>query len=846
MADVKYNADSIVSYENLKHIRAVPKAYIKSSDSEGIVHTVWEYIANSVDEVGMRPDGGKIYVALFKDGVSNRFQIVIKDDGRGIPVAKLVKALTSMGTSGKIAQTNAYRSSGGQLGMGAKAAPALSTIYRTLSVNYLENKIGSVTVKDGEVTGTETKPMEASSGVTAAFELDIEQFFPDGKDFASVGYLDLVDLCRRLNVFNENINFQFYIYSRLIPEEYWTASAPEALGIIDNLIFNSPHEIIYDSASVLDKSSYLFDVSWKNASRDIIFSESIRKKAKDDNDKLSFDLKFYFTKKGNNSSSLYFIAVNNVYLIEKNNNDPVMAFLAILRYAVAKYQPTPEYRNFVLETYNFPTLLLAIDIKYDGAKFSGVTKTNFRDAEFSKQFTHEVVATITEQRGEDYWYRLSEALKSDITTQYSRFYDVKPKKSDDRRLFLELHYIQNFHECKSANRSECELYLVEGTSAGNIAKTRDSNFQAIYEARGKPFNAANVPGSLADKRKALMKYEIYQDISRILNISAGTTDMSTARFSKIIIATDADPDGYHIAALHLSNLYILNPLIVESGMVYIARPPLYSMEIGKGKYVFIRDKKALRDASIEFVYRNILDIRIVTPSGVLELDDELFRETIDIVKQVGGKYMTQAIAFNVPINIIERLVIGVKEIYPKVNYKALPKLFDSPDGNLVRVRADEHTQSMTISIGHKDYHIPLERIGHMIVKYVLADVKRYAADKLVFEVRTKAKGSAYCDNPLIVSVAGLFDILAKVDDSMPFTLRRYKGLGEMPTDSCSATLMNPETRVITQITSVGSVDTCMNLLGKDSTWRKQLLAGSDTLSATFVRENELTFTWLDS
>ncbi len=844
MAEVKYDSATIVSYEHLDHIRVSPKAYIKSSDSEGIIHTAWEYIANSIDEVGMRPEGGIITLGLFRDSISGRFQLVVKDNGRGIPSDKMVKALTSIGTSGKIAANSAYRASGGQLGMGAKAAAALSSKYRTLSVNYLEDVVGSVSLADGKIIGTEVVPMKANPGVTAVFELDVPQFFADGTDFTRTGYLDLVNLCRQLNVFNTHIVFKFYIYERLLPDEYWTTDAASALGLIDNLLYNSPHETVYDSDAVIDKSDYLFTI-WK-VNSSILYTEAFHKSPRNDKDKLAFDIKFYLTKKGATAGAQYFIAVNNVYLIEKANNDVSLTFLNTLRTEISKYQPTPEYKNFVLQNYNFPTLLLAIDVKYNGAKFSGVTKTNFKDHEFATQFAKELKNLVIATHGDDYWFKLSEILKDDINTQYSRYYDVPLRKSEGRRVFMDLHFHQNYHECKSSDNTKCELYIVEGTSAGNIAKTRDSNFQAIYEARGKPFNAATAPGSLADKRKRLMSYEVYQDLSRILNIGAGTTDMNTARFSKIVIATDADPDGYHIAALHLNNLYILNPLIVTSGMVYIARPPLFSMEVDRGKYTFLRDKNALADARIEFIYNKVFSISTQTSNGVEELSGVLLRDTIDVIKQVGAVYASIADAIHVPLRILERLVIGLDKIYPHVKYDELASLFASSDGDdSVRVRADAIQQILTVSMDKDDYHIPLARIGAMITQYILPLAKKYATTKTQFIVRTRAPGSAYYDKPIVASVAWLYEAMHELDTHLPIKIRRYKGLGEMPTDSCSQTLMNPDTRVITQITDMGDLITCGNLLGSDSTWRKQLLAGSTTLSAAFLRTNDLMSAYVD-
>lgn len=833
----EYTSDTIVEYEGLDHVRAVPKAYIKSSDNTGIIHTVWEYIANSVDEVGMNPNGGTIFVCLLRNQATNQFQFIIRDGARGIPAEKLLSALTKIGASGKISNKTAYRASGGQLGMGAKAAAALSSKYRVLSRNYLEDRVGSVSLADGKVLDHSSTPMNYSSGVIATFELDIAKFFADSDNFSRVGYLDLVKLLQQLNIFNPHIDFKFYIFDRIMPDEYWDCPIPDALGIVDNLLYNADREVVYDSATVPDKSVYLFEIWRVNSS--IVYSDTFDKPIAD-GDKLSFGIKLYFTKKSSTGSSQYFVAVNNVYLVEKNN-DPALAFLNIMRSELAKYQPTPEYRSFVEQNYTFPTLLLAIDVKYDGAKFSGVTKTNFKDAEFVKQFTADVVKLIKSSKGDNYWEQVNTALADDIQYQYSRYYDVPLKKSETRKVFMGLHYPQNFHECWSSDSSKCELYLVEGTSAGNIAKTRDNNYQAIYETRGKPFNAATNFNSLTENRRKLLKYDIYQDLSMILNISPSTTDMSTARFSKIIIATDADPDGLHISTIHINNLNILNPRIISSGMVWIARPPLYSMEISKSKFIFMRDKQALADTRIEYFYRPVFSLSAFNEKGEYALDGELFREAIYLVKEIGDKYNLVAKQLNIPITIVERLVYALPYIYPKIDYVKLTNCFTSGDDmRKVRINSDKDRQMLVISIGMHDYQVSLVRVGTMLIQYVLPILKKYRMANIYYKIKTKLPGSVYYDTPCVASLATLYNFIHSIDESMSnVRIHRYKGLGEMPTDSCYHTLMDPATRSITQITSVGDLEECYHLLGTDTTYRKQLLAGSTALSNTFLKKNDL-------
>lgn len=837
----KYDDAAIQTITNLDHIRARPKAYINSRGTPGIIHATWEYIGNSLDELAQRPEGGTLYVCLFRDHTRNRFQLLVKDDGRGIPASKVAKSVTTIGTSGKFSTGGAYVASGGQLGMGAKVAAALSNRYRIISKNYLENSVASVSLADGKIVDTSTARMTIPSGVTTIFELDVGTYFEEATDFMESGYLDLVELCKQLNVFNENIRFVFYVYDRKITETFWSAPLPEAIAILDDFIFHKKKDVIYDGEKVADKSSYLIDELWK-PSTPVIFHDIFKKVATEAADRLKkFEVRLFITRKSTTGNPLFFCAVNNVGLPDKSGNDASVVVLSALRKKLSELQETPEYKTFVLESYRIPVMLVAIDIRYDGAELSGVTKDSFHDATFTKQFKLEL-NSIFRAKGDEYWKKFAELLENDIRLRYSQMYEAPVNKAGNRRLAMDLNFTSNYMECKSFD-DRSELYIVEGTSAGNIKGTRDNEFQALYMTRGKPYNAATSFDQIVANRKRLMRDPIYQDLMKILNVGPNTTDMSAARFKKIVIATDADPDGYHIAALHLNNLYILNPRIIESGMVWIAKPPLYSMEIDKKHHLFLRDKIALYDARVQFLYKPTLSIRIKTPAGIITPDDNTFREMCYLVNYLGEQFELQARQLlrgdgkrGVPLLILERFVFAINYLYPTIDYNNLAKCFESSEPGLTRVQVNPGGQFIIVSIGHEDYVIGVESIGRAIVDHLLPLVKKYHYDELEFLVTSNYEGSLFRkETPM--SAMMLFLCFQQLNDR--FAIKRYKGLGEMPKESCFSTIMDPNTRSITQVTSVGDPAFNYDLLGTKSDTRKQLLTGSTALSNTFIRENSL-------
>lgn len=826
-----YTEDQIDVVTNLKHIRMRPTGYIASKDNAGMVHLFGELVNNSLDELVIKPEGGYIHIVLCRDIGKHKFQLVITDDGRGIPYGKLLEAVTVLGTSGKLGNKLSYRISGGMYGYGAKVAPALSTRYRNISANNTEQIVGTVILKDGEVQEHYSEGIIAPYGVSIVVELDLS-FFDNGTEFMSSGYLDLVRLCKQLNVFNEKVNFEISVIDRLLPETFWKCDIQTALNILEDIKKDPYRTVEYSASSVIDKSAYLFEV-WKLNSA-IVSTTILKKDPVSFKDRLSFDIKMYFSKKSASGNPQYFITVNNINLPDVTGNSATQVYLSVLRNKLVPYMADDRHKKFLLEEYRFPTLMLALGICYQGAELSGITKTSFKDGVFAKQFSTEL-NKLFESQGKEYWDTLALVLKQDIELRYSQFYDTPQKKSEGRKVFADLNFPKNYYECKSSNPEECELYIVEGTSAGNITDTRDANYQAVYTTRGKPYNAATMLENLAVNRKKLQADPIYSDLLKILNISANTTDMSTARYRKLIIATDADPDGYHIGAIHLNNLYIINPKILESGMVYIANPPLYSMNIAKNKKMFLRDKNALMDARIEYLYRPTLQLRLTTSAGQMDIKKNLYAEICYLIESIGDLCTIAANQLNIPLLVLERLIFAIDSIYPKLDYLALAKYFESSDPlGYIRVQSNEIGRYIVVSVGPEDFPIGLDKIADIIVGHLLPTLKKYKFYDLGFEMRSKHKGSDF-NNWTPVSMLMLYICMKQLDQM--FKVSRYKGLGELVTEDCYQLLMDPNTRSLTQVTGPGDPKYNYQLLGNDSGERKKLLTDSTVLSHTFRREH---------
>ena len=472
----EYTSDTIKSYPDTEYIRLRPTALIPSLDAKGITKIVWEYITNSMDEFISQKITGEILVGVLYDANTQRFQIIVADKGRGIPSKSLHDVFLTLKTSGKIGNNTAYRSSTGEFGQGAKAGAALSTKFRAISTNYREDVSGSLCLSDGKVIKEYTEQRgSVYDGVVIIFEPDTEKFFSSAKDYGSANYLELVETCRQLNVFNPTIDFLVVKSEELFDDKVWTCPVEQIwMKYIPYLMQIGNTE--YNSSTVIDKNEYLFEL-WR-VNHQPSYQDQFIKREKSLDDRLQFDIRLYFLKKSITGNPQYFISVNNVILRDKLHNSVTECTVSVLRSILCEYQENDRYKQFVLEQYNFPTMLLAAGVFYHGAQHAGTTKDSFVDEVFAQQYKAELTEVFL-AKGTQYWAEVANILAEDIKNKFANYYDQPLKKSDAIRIYMDLNYSNNFHECRSQDNTKTELYIVEGTSAGNIIESRDPDYQTI-------------------------------------------------------------------------------------------------------------------------------------------------------------------------------------------------------------------------------------------------------------------------------------------------------------------------------------------------------------------------------
>ena len=838
----EYTSDTIHTFENLESVRYRPTFHLGSTDSGGQCHMISELIANSADEISVVGEG-TVYIGVLRRPLetNDHYQIFVVDNGRGIPAKRLEAALAKLGTSGKTGRGSAYRATAGQFGQGGKVATALSTRYRAISKNATDNLTGDLYLENAVIKhSTVTENVDIPYGTAIAFEPDLEGFFTEGDVFMASGYLDLVALCRKVNIFNPNINFQFYLYDYPLPEEYWSADTTTARNILNDYILSSSKKVEYAADQVTDKSSYLFDL-WRVTS-DIMYRTNMHRSVAiewpaaenqriADYRNMSYDIKLFLTKNSGTGYAQYYISLNGVTLRDKTDNTITQTFMRVLRERIAALQPVPEHGEFVKEQYRFGTLLLAIGVSSDSCEFSGSTKSTYTSNEFGAVFTQilnaefdahpEIITTI------------NEVIASDIVSKYNQTYG-SPQKKKDNNCQLRLNYQKNFKDCKCVDPLKRELFIVEGASA-SVVRVRDNEYQAIYETKGKPVN-----GAISNNRKECLRHllrdPVYQDLMEIINVNEHTIDLSSLRFGKIIIATDADADGYHIRSLHIHNLYLINPRLIDAGIVWLANPPLYAMYTGSRQKIFLRDDRALYDARIMYLYRPALDIAAAYDENgeikPLPMSSDAYRECCWMTHHFGDLFSSVADELAVPLLVLERLVFAINMLIPRINYDRIAEAFESndPEGH-IKVRVDKEQGTIIVSIGAEDHHIVLNTVGYIIRDRLLSAVKKIRYNDLRFIVTNKFTGESK-----VMSMMQLYLLLKSMNDICK--IERFKGLGELTDQDCRDSVMNPLTRSMTHIVTTGDAAEAMAVC-KDSAARKNLLMDSSTLSYKFAKDNRI-------
>lgn len=538
----EYDASQIQVLEGIEAVRKRPGMYIGSTSSEGLHHLVWEIVDNSIDEV-LAGFATKIHVIIEKDN-----SITVIDDGRGIPVDIQAKTgrpavetvFTVLHAGGKFGG-GGYKVSGGLHGVGSSVVNALSTqldvkVYKEGNVYYQEYRRGAV-VDDLKIIEQTDR-----HGTTV-------HFTPDPEIFTETTEFDFSKLATRIR------ELAFLNRGMRISIEDKREEEP---------VINEYH---YDGGI----KSY---VEYLNANKTVIFPEPVYLEGEQQD--IAVEVSMQYTD-GYHSNIMSF--ANNIHTYEGGTHESGFktALTRVINDYARKQKLMKENDDNLTGEDVREGLTAVISIKHPDPQFEGQTKTKLGNSE---------VRTVTDRLFSEHFMKFllenpsvgRQIVEKGLLASRARLAAKRAREVTRRKGALEISNLPGkLADCSSNDPEKCELFIVEGDSAGGSAKQgRNREFQAILPIRGKILNVEK-----ASMDKILANEEI-----RSLFTAMGTGfgedfDVSKARYHKLVIMTDADVDGAHIRTLLLTLFYRYMRPIVEAGYVYIAQPPLYGVKQGK-------------------------------------------------------------------------------------------------------------------------------------------------------------------------------------------------------------------------------------------------------------------------
>ena len=591
-----YDASDIQVLEGLEAVRKRPGMYIGSTSSTGLHHLVWEIVDNAIDEslAGYCDD---IEIIINKDN-----SVTVKDDGRGIPtgvhaktgISTVETVYTVLHAGGKFGG-GGYKVSGGLHGVGASVVNALSSwvevkVYQDSKVHFIRFEKGGHTVEPLKVIDN-CSPVR--TGTTVTFKPDPE-------------------------IFKETTVFDYEILKQRVRELAFLNKGLRIILVDDRDIEPRKETFVYEGGI----SEY---VKYLNKGKTPIHEQIVHLSGEEDGISVEVAMQY-----NTGYTANIYSFTNNINTHEGGTHeDGVKRALTRIINNYAK-------KNKFLKDNDAPLtgddvregITMIISCKHPDPQFEGQTKTKLGNSEvrkiaddvFSEGFERFLLENPDEAK---------QIMEKAMTAARARVAAKKARELTRRKGDLDvINFGGKLVDCKDKDPSVCEIFLVEGDSAGGSAiKGRNSMTQAILPLRGKILNVEK-----ARLDRALSNEEIRTIITAFGTGIGEEFDLSKLRYDKIIIMTDADVDGSHIRVLLLTLFYRFFRPIVEAGHVYAAQPPLFCIKHGKTiKYVLNEEE---RDEYLASLKENT-KYDIMRMKGLGEMDaEELNETTMDINTRV--------------------------------------------------------------------------------------------------------------------------------------------------------------------------------------------------------------------
>ena len=816
-ADTQYSAKSIQALEGLQAVRKRPGMYIGDVVKRGFHHLVYEVLDNCVDEALAG------YCDTIKININRDESISIEDNGRGIPVDKhpvkkkpaVEVILTTLHAGGKF-DSKTYAVSGGLHGVGVTVVNFLSEyleveICRDGSKWHQRYEIGKV------VTKLKSIGKSKSTGTKIIFKPDKEIFKP---------------------VINTNGKYDFepkFDYQYLSNRLRELAFLNSGLKIL-----------IYDERSDQGETFYykgglVSYVEHLNSGKKTISKPILIKGQKDDT---IVEISVQYNE---GYSENIFSYVNNINTIEGGTH--LSGFRSALTRSINKYEKDQNLlKNQNIQITGDDTiegLTSVVSIKVPEPKFEGQTKTKLGNSETAGI----VESLLNDSLGEYFEKNPSHAKKivnKSIDAAKAREAAKKARDLTRRKSALDLGSLPGkLADCQEKDPEKCELFIVEGESAGGSAKQgRDRKTQAVLPLKGKVINVqkARLDKVLSNDEIGTLITAMGLGAPKVSADENEVMDISKLRYGKIILMTDADIDGSHIRTLLLTFYYNHYKELLRNKKLYIAQPPLFKVKRGN-KESYLQDEVSLDNFLLENSINEIVS------------DDTLKKLNLsqkDMIDKISYYIRYKNILDNLSRSNIDIRVLNI--IVPLISYgkKFASKEFISDLRNDIESFNNLGLGKITFDLKDKETinfiikdkgresqsMIDINFINSSLIESCVDEfTKSVSGLSFPFELKTKTD-SAYKINNLETLYNLLIDLGKK-----GFSIQRYKGLGEMNPDQLWETTLNPNTRMLREVNIADIED--LDKDSKESILFEELMGDQVEPRKKIIEDNALYVTNLD-
>ena len=827
---MNYNDDSIVTHPGLFGIRMHRNMYVgDTSGTYGIFHLCKEGGDNSFDETDQDKDNPH-GVDFFILQSGTRLQIVIIDDGRGVPKSKLTEICTESHTSGKYADSGsiAYFSTRGTHGMGIKAIAACSRLFAAFSrreqgVQHVLLK-DMITIKEGH-----TEIEETDTGSVFFFEVE-ESIFPAVRSkFIDAGMPFIQEYLSLTRLFSTNVEINVYSTNQIISDKDFSRDPFELYTKLYNLptkhkpvytpeLYDTPWDYLNDQKVIGRRVLLELPTARKEFDLEFLANPDIPMEVKDK--ELQYKV-FVYVPEDCGLIGLCTAGMMNKVPVHVKDAHHVKAVLDVLKDNLVQYIPNDERRTYFIDKYRLP-ICMVIDAEQAGSvRYIGQTKNDFRDADFYERFTESLREFYSEHVRSDVWEKMYRLIKSDFEKAYKRFDKRFQGIVGDgglRTITKALSDPRIYSECNCEDPARTELLVVEGLSAASTVEQARKHLvetQAVVALTGKFVNA------WTEDPKRLAQNKRFKDIKLILGTDMSDTNLERCNFSKIIIVVDPDSNGAHIDALFQAILLKINPELIRQGRVWISSPPLYLLEHGKTQFP-IRDETTRFKMMVEGVLDTAMELAVsagpkgerfavTTKKGQLQTFCSLIRHLGVLIDRVSADLAIDQ-------TLIELIAFAADEVYgKKLNVSRLKELFNVDD--LMYDKA-----SNTLIVSNYGLEIPISLTGTetLIRDEVCRELQTAKLDKTVIWYRSKSIGADTAWKPITP-----YQLYAVMDELFGrYKVSYFKGLAEISEDQMFNICLNPFSRQLIQITDIGQMDRLRDMFGTNPTERKKLLSAA--------------------